>query len=289
MSMNSFHRRSHRPRHAPKPAAGEARSGVRSDQRLVELGLAPSRAAAQRLIEAGRVRWEGQILGKPAHGLPVDARPEVLPAADDAFERYVSRGGVKLAGALARSGLAVGGFVCLDVGQSTGGFTDCLLQAGAAQVVGVEVGHGQLHPRLAAEPRCVTLEDINARHLTAADLGPHYPPGGFDLVVCDASFISLALLLPQWPALLAPGGHVLALVKPQFEVGREGVGKGGIVRDAARYAEVEERLRAVAAACGIRVLDWFDSPITGSDGNREFFFHGVLASAPGAPTHPHTA
>ena len=111
----------------------------------------------------------------------------------------------------------------------------------------------------------------------------------FELIVCDASFISLALLLPQWPALLAPGGHVLALVKPQFEVGREGVGKGGIVREPARYAEVEARLRAAAAACGIHVLDWFDSPITGSDGNREFFFHGVPATAPAAPTHPDTA
>jgi 23S rRNA (cytidine1920-2'-O)/16S rRNA (cytidine1409-2'-O)-methyltransferase len=279
MSMKSFHRRSHRPPHAPKPAAGHARSGVRTDQRLVELGLAPSRAAAQRLVEAGRVRWEGQILSKPAHGLPVDARPEVLPAADDAFERYVSRGGVKLAGALARCGLAVAGRVCLDVGQSTGGFTDCLLQAGAAKVVGVEVGHGQLHLRLAAEPRCVTLEGVNARHLSAADLGAHYPPGGFDLIVCDASFISLALLLPQWPALLAPGGHVLALVKPQFEVGREQVGKGGVVRDDALRAQAVADVAACAVGLGYRVAGQADSRLAGPKGNREVFLHLVPADA----------
>src|SRR5690606_39212383 len=143
-----------------------------------------------------------------------------------------------------------------------------LLQAGAAKVVGVEVGRDQLHPRLRNDPRCVTLEGVNARALTAADLGNHFPPGGFELIVCDASFISLSLLLPQWPALLAPGGHVLALVKPQFEVGPQGIGKGGIVRDPALYAEVEAKLRAAARAAGLRILDWFDSPIAGGDGNR---------------------
>jgi len=174
----------------------------------------------------------------------------------------------------------------LDIGQSTGGFTDCLLQAGAAKVVGVEVGHDQLHPRLCKEPRCITFEGLNARQLTAADLGQHCPPHGFDLLVCDASFISLALLLPQWAALLSPAGHVLALVKPQFEVGPQGLGKGGIVRDAALYADVEARLRAAAHAAGLAILDWFDSPITGGDGNREFFFHAIRA--PGGDTDPDT-
>lgn len=272
--MKSFHRRSVRP--APPPAAAPAvseRELPRADQLLVARGLAASRTAARALIEAGRVHWEGGVVGKPAQTLPLSARLTVTP---DPADRYVSRGGLKLAGALAHTGLKPGGRRCLDIGQSTGGFTDCLLQAGAAQVVGVEVGHGQLHPRLADEPGCITLEGLNARHLRAADLGPHFPPGGFQLIVCDASFISLTLLLPQWPALLAPDGELLILVKPQFEVGPQGLAKGGIVRDVRLYAEVEQRLRAAAAGCGIELLDWFESPITGTDGNREFFFHGVL-------------
>jgi 23S rRNA (cytidine1920-2'-O)/16S rRNA (cytidine1409-2'-O)-methyltransferase len=275
MSMNSFHARQGRPRPASEPRRPAERRGlVRVDQLLVAHKLAPSRTAARALIEAGRVSHDGQTVTKPAQELPASAH---LTVTADATDRFVSRGGLKLAGALAHTGLEVGGRICLDVGQSTGGFTDCLLQSGAAKVVGVEVGHGQLHPRLAGDARCITLEGINARHLCAADLGQHYPPGGFDLIVCDASFISLALLLPQWPALLAPGGHILALVKPQFEVGPQGIAKGGIVRDARLYAEVEQRLRAEAAARGVTIRDWFDSPITGGDGNREFFFHGVRA------------
>ena len=221
-----------------------------------------------------------QPVAKPALELLPDARLTVMPADSD---RFVSRGALKLEGALARSGLDVRGAICLDIGQSTGGFTDCLLQAGAARVVGVEVGHDQLHPRLRADGRCVTFEGLNARQLGAAELGEHYPPQGFDLLVCDASFISLALLLPQWAALLAPAGHVLALVKPQFEVGPQGLGKGGIVRDPVRYAEVEARLRNAADAAGLVILDWFDSPITGGDGNREFFFHAIRR--PGGDTH----
>lgn len=268
MSMNSFHSRSHRPPAVRKAAASAARGGTRADQRLVELGLAASRTAARALIEAGRVSMDGQPILKPAQPVADSARFAVRP---DAADRYVSRGGLKLAGALAASGVAVAGRRCLDVGQSTGGFSDCLLQAGAAQVVGVEVGHGQLHPRLASEARCVTLEGINARHLRAADLGAHCPAGGFDLIVCDASFISLTLLLPQWPALLGAGGDILALVKPQFEVGPQGLSKGGIVRDPARYREVEAKLRAAAHEAGLAVCGWYDSPITGGDGNHEFF------------------
>jgi 23S rRNA (cytidine1920-2'-O)/16S rRNA (cytidine1409-2'-O)-methyltransferase len=268
MSMNSFHSRSHRPPAVRKAAASATRGGTRADQRLVELGLAASRTAARALIEAGRVSMDGQPILKPAQPVADSARFAVRP---DAADRYVSRGGLKLAGALAASGVAVAGRRCLDVGQSTGGFSDCLLQAGAAQVVGVEVGHGQLHPRLASEARCVTLEGINARHLCAADLGAHCPAGGFDLIVCDASFISLTLLLPQWPALLGAGGDILALVKPQFEVGPQGLSKGGIVRDPARYREVEAKLRAAAHEAGLAVCGWYDSPITGGDGNHEFF------------------
>ena len=276
MSMNSFHARQGKPKPAAQAKGPADRHGLlRVDQLLVAQGLAPSRTAARALVEAGRVSHAGAPVAKPALELPPDARLEVRP---DDSDRFVSRGGLKLEGALARSRLDVRGITALDIGQSTGGFSDCLLQAGAAKVIGVEVGRDQLHPRLRRDPRCVTLEGLNARALTAAALGEHFPPGGFELIVCDASFISLGLLLPQWPALLAPGGHVLALVKPQFEVGPQGIGKGGIVRDPARYAEVETKLRAAARAAGLTILDWFDSPIAGGDGNREFFFHGIRAT-----------
>ena len=284
MSMNSFHARQGRPRHAAESHKPVDRHGLlRVDQLLVAQGLAPSRTAARALIEASRVCHDGQPVAKPSLELPPDARLTVTP---DDSDRFVSRGALKLEGALARSGLDVQGAICLDIGQSTGGFTDCLLQAGAAKVVGVEVGHDQLHPRLRKDPRCVTLEGLNARKLSATDLGDHAPPHGFDLLVCDASFISLALLLPQWVALLSPAGHVLALVKPQFEVGPQGLGKGGIVRDTSLYTEVENRLRAAAHAAGLIILDWFDSPITGGDGNREFFFHAIRT--PGGDNDPNT-
>ena len=240
----------------------------RADQLLVEAGLAASRTAAQRLIGAGRVRWAGTPVAKPAQDLPSAAD---LTVEADPADRYVSRGGLKLAGALAASGVAVAGRVGLDVGQSTGGFTDCLLQAGAARVVGVDVGHGQLHPRLRDDGRVAWIEGVNCRALAAADLGEDRPAGGFDLIVADVSFISLTLVLPQLPALLKEGGDMLLLVKPQFEVGPQGLAKGGIVRDPGLYAEVEAKLRQAAAEAGLTVQGWFDSPITGGDGNREFF------------------
>ena len=269
--MKSFHRRSSR---APQARAVEAGAGadrgglIRADSLLVEQGLAPSRTAARRLIAAARVSANGAPVSKPAQEFAASVQ---LAVQADPADRFVSRGGIKLAGALARTGLAVDGLRCLDVGQSTGGFTDCLLQAGAAHVVGVEVGHGQLHPRLVADSRVTCLEAINARELSAAALGPAMPEEGFGLIVCDASFISLSLLLPRWPALLSPRGRVLALVKPQFEVGPGGLGKGGIVRDAARYPEVEQRVRSSCADAGLDASDYFDSPITGADGNHEFF------------------
>ena len=234
------------------------------DQLLVERGLAPSRAAARRLIEAGRVAWSGEAVTKASQAVPVSAELSVLADPNDC---YVSRGGIKLAGALAHTGITASGRHCLDVGQSTGGFTDCLLQAGAASVIGVDVGHGQLHERLRRDPRVACLEHVNARALDAASL----PRQRFELIVADVSFISLTLVLPRLPALLAAGGDMLLLVKPQFEVGPEHVGKGGIVRDEACYPEVEVRLRAATAAAGLTTIDYFPSPITGSDGNREFF------------------
>ncbi len=270
MSMNSFHARKSRPPPATRATRHNTDHGglLRADALLVERGLAASRSRAQAAIASGRVSADGAMVTKASQLFSPDAQLSI--AADDS-ERFVSRGGLKLAGALAHTGLEATGLSCLDVGQSTGGFTDCLLQAGAARVVGVEVGHGQIHPRLAADARCVTLEGVNARELDAARLGRHMPKDGFHLIVCDASFISLTLLMSCWPALLARHGQILALVKPQFEVGPKGVGKGGIVRETALYADVEARLRAVATDCGLTVCDWFDSPIYGGDGNREFF------------------
>lgn len=241
---------------------------MRADQLLVESGLAASRTAAQKMIAAGRVSIGGTLIKKPALDLPVGS---ALSVRHDEADRYVSRGGLKLAGALAITGLTATGKHCLDVGQSTGGFTDCLLQAGAAHVVGVDVGHGQLHSSLQGDPRVTALEGINCRTLKASELGEALPPQGFALIVGDVSFISMTLILPCLPPLLAQDGNLLLLVKPQFEVGPENIGKGGIVRDPALYGEVEHKFRTAARAIGLTVHAWLDSPITGGDGNREFF------------------
>ncbi|HNK54277.1 MAG TPA: SAM-dependent methyltransferase, partial [Ottowia sp.] len=185
------------------------------------------------------------------------------------------------------TGLRVAGWRCLDVGQSTGGFTDCLLAHGAAQVTGVDVGHGQLHPRLRSDARVRVLEGVNARHLDASVLiaagadqtGAEGQAGThFDLIVGDLSFISLTLVLPALLPLLGSGGQLLLLVKPQFELQPADIGKGGIVRDPALYAQVEQRLRQACAALGLAVHHWLPSPITGGDGNREFFLHAARAA-----------
>jgi 23S rRNA (cytidine1920-2'-O)/16S rRNA (cytidine1409-2'-O)-methyltransferase len=241
---------------------------ARADQLLVESGLAASRTAAQRLIAAGRVSWSGGVVKKPALDLPPET---ALSVTSDPEDRFVSRGGLKLAGALAETGISVTDKRCLDVGQSTGGFSDCLLQAGASHVVGVDVGHGQLSRRLFGEARLSSIEGINCRSLMTADLAEHFPASGFDLIVGDVSFISMTLILPQLPALLADSGDILVLIKPQFEVGPGNVGKNGIVRDPALYGEVESKLRQCAGTLGLEVRAWLDSPITGGDGNREFF------------------
>jgi len=264
--MKSFHRRTSRP--APQPVVAAApvvhRDGLRADQLLVERGLAPSRTVAQRLIEAGRVSWSGGAITKVSAVLPLSAE---LAVAEGDTDRYVSRGGIKLAGALSHTQLDIAGRRCLDIGQSTGGFTDCLLQAGATAVLGIDVGHGQLHPRLAADARVTCIEAVNARDLSKSVVAGRQ----FDLIVGDLSFISLTLVLPQLPALLAPGGDMLLLVKPQFEVGPEHVGKGGIVRDTSLFPRVEAKLREAVDAVGLQATDYFDSPIAGTDGNREFF------------------
>ena len=254
-------------------------STLRADQQILALGLAPTRSAAQRLVDQGAVEWQG-----PKGWTPVRKAGESLPPGtafrvlDDAETRWVSRAGLKLEGALSQSpDLSVAGLTCLDVGQSTGGFTDVLLSRGAARIIGVDVGHGQVHPKLRTHDQVVVLEGLNARHLTPADLGEHLPEGGFPLIVGDLSFISLTLVLPALRALLAPGGQCLMLVKPQFELQPAQIGKGGLVKDAASYADVEQRIRQACAELDLSVLAYFDSAIAGGDGSREFF---VRAQAP---------
>lgn len=277
---------------------------MRADQLLVERGMAASRSQAVRLI-AGGMRWRDagtsdawRNVVKNKDEVPESAELELADAAE---ARYVSRGGLKLEGALKASGVDPTGKLCLDVGQSTGGFTDCLLQHGAAKVVGIDVGHGQLHPRMREDERVVAIEGVNARALSPADLqvdegddededaeagevaevveAPAEPR--FDLIVGDLSFISLTLVLPAVVQFLADDGQLLMLVKPQFELQPGQVGKGGIVRDEAMYAVVEKRLHDACAALDLKVLRWFDSPIAGGDGNREFFIHAVRAAKAG--------
>ena len=288
---------------------------MRIDQLLVQRGLASTRSQAQRLIADG-VEWmqgeQWRRVAKNGDEVPEAAEVRLL---DDSEARYVSRGGLKLEAGLKAVGLSVKGLSCLDVGQSTGGFTDCLLQSGASTVVGVDVGSAQLHPSLRSDPRVLCVEGINARSLTPDDLvdayaastgesgqfelddgdGAEEHPDGeasadsvdaiasedaaavsdfapaFDLIVADLSFISQTLVLPAVVPMLKPGGTLLTLVKPQFELQPGQVGKGGIVKDAAMYEIVETRLRDACADLGLTVTAWFDSPIAGGDGNREFF------------------
>jgi 23S rRNA (cytidine1920-2'-O)/16S rRNA (cytidine1409-2'-O)-methyltransferase len=245
---------------------------VRADQLLVERGLAASRSQAQRLIASG-VEWRlgtqpWQRVTKNGDELP---GPCALRLLDSAEARYVSRGGLKLEGALRSSGVSVQGLRCLDVGQSTGGFTDCLLQQGAAQVVGLDVGHGQLHPRLRDDPRVLCVERINARELHANDGRVPDAQQGFDVVVGDLSFISLTLVLPALLPLLKPSGMLLMLVKPQFELQPSDIGKGGLVKDEASYVQVEARVREACAALTLEVVGYWPSVIAGGDGNQEFW------------------
>lgn len=234
----------------------------RADQLLVERGLVESRQRAQAVILAGLVFTGERRVEKAGQLLPAEA-PLTLRGQD---HPWVSRGGLKLDHGLTVFAIDPAGLVCLDVGASTGGFTDVLLARGAAKVYAVDVGQGQLAWKLRTDPRVVVLEKTNARYLTA-ELVPEAP----DLVVCDASFISLTLVLPAALALARPGARLVALVKPQFEVGKGEVGKGGVVRDPAQHAAVCERIRGwLEQAVGWRVLGLAESPITGPEGNREF-------------------
>jgi 23S rRNA (cytidine1920-2'-O)/16S rRNA (cytidine1409-2'-O)-methyltransferase len=240
---------------------------ARADQLLVDRGLAESRARAQALILAGRVYSRTRRIDKPGQQLAADA-PLDLKGRD---HPWVSRGGLKLAGALEHFAIDPAGLACLDVGASTGGFTDVLLARGAARVHAVDVGHGQLAWKLRQDPRVVVLERTNARHLSVEQV-----PDPVDLIVCDASFIGLATVLPAPLALAAPGARLVALIKPQFEVGKGRVGKGGVVRDPALHAEVCARIEAwLDGLPGWRVLGLTESPITGPEGNKEFLIAAV--------------
>lgn len=235
---------------------------ARVDQLLVDRGLAESREKAQALILAGEVMVNGQKADKPGRTVAADSRLEVtgrLP--------YVSRGGVKLAGALDAFAVDPKGMVAIDVGTSTGGFTDCLLQRGAVRVHAVDTGAGQIDWKLRTDARVVLHENVNARYLMPEAIGE-----AVDLIVCDVSFISVTLLLPRFPALLKPEGQFILLIKPQFEVGRENVGKGGIVRDAALHEACCAKVREAAESLGFgtRIVP---SPILGTEGNQEFLLH----------------
>jgi len=236
---------------------------VRLDELLLLRGLAESRAQAQALILAGRVSHGTARLEKPGKAVPEDLALTVVQP-----PRFVSRGGEKLAAALAHFALDLREAQVLDVGASTGGFTDCVLQAGAAAVVCVDVGRAQLHARLRADPRVTNLEQVNARHLRPADL----PRPDYDAIVMDVSFISLTAVLPAvWP-LLRAGGNLVALVKPQFEAGKAEVDRGrGVIRDPAVQDAALARVRTAAAELpGVEDRGAIDSPIRGADGNREF-------------------
>ncbi|MDR9439326.1 MAG: TlyA family RNA methyltransferase [Halomonas sp.] len=249
----------------------------RLDQLLVIQGLARSRTRAQRLVRHGRVQLaDGTPLKKPGEKLPDETR---LIVEEDPEERYVSRAGLKLEALVEALNLDLRGKLVLDVGQSTGGFTDCALRFGARHVIGVEVGHDQLDPTLRNDPHVTCLEGLNARAMATeprlrAAFDALAAPGP-DLVVMDVSFISQTLILPELADLLPAGGELLSLVKPQFELGPGGVNPRGLVTDPSRYAEVEGRMRDGCAGLGFEVLHWQPSPLLGGDGNREFLLHAV--------------
>lgn len=235
---------------------------IRIDQLMVERGLAESREKAQALILAGEVLLDGQKADKPGRSVSDDARIEVL-----AKLPYVSRGGLKLERALDHFNIDVTAWTCIDVGSSTGGFTDCLLQRGAKRVYAIDVGKGQLDWKLRNDPRVEIREGVNARYLDSADF-----PERFDLAVCDASFISTTLLIPPIVAILKEDARMVILVKPQFEVGKGEIGKGGIVRDPALHQAACDRVQACVEQHGFRATI-VESPIRGAEGNREFLLY----------------
>lgn len=245
-----------------------AEAKVRLDQLLVDRGLVESRTRAQALVMAGKVYCGTRRLDKAGQKLPPDTALEVKGQ----DHPWVSRGGLKLAKGLAHFGIDPAGLVCLDVGASTGGFTDVLLQSGAAKVYAVDVGYGQLAHKLRMDSRVVVLERTNARQLTADQIGDP-----IDLIVCDASFIGLRTVLPAPLALAKPGARLIALIKPQFEVGKDRVGKGGVVRDPALHDEVCGTIRTwLDGLPGWSVIGVTESPIKGPEGNVEFLIGAIF-------------
>lgn len=235
--------------------------GVRLDLTLVDRGLFQSRQQAQAAIMAGQVRIDGRVALKASDSVQPESQIAVATR-----ERFVGRGGVKLEGAIEHFEVDCRGVTALDIGASTGGFTDCLLQHGAARVFAVDVGHGQLAWKIRDDARVVTIEKCNARHLSRDEI-----PVPIQLCVIDVSFISLTLILPNAFELLTPDGVILALIKPQFELAREDVSRGGIVRDPALHAKVQAKISEFALRMGALVTGIFPSTITGTDGNQEFF------------------
>jgi 23S rRNA (cytidine1920-2'-O)/16S rRNA (cytidine1409-2'-O)-methyltransferase len=235
--------------------------GIRLDQALVQRGFFPSRHQAQTAIMAGEIKIDGHVAAKASDLVRAEHEISVAPRS-----RYVGRGGVKLEGAIAHFGIVCEGRVGLDIGASTGGFTDCFLQHGAKKVFAVDVGHGQLAWKIRDDERVVTLEKTNARNLSRAEI-----PEPVDICAIDVSFISLTLILPNAFELLTPDGVILALIKPQFELAREDVGRGGIVRSSELHEKAQQKVVAFAETIGAQVGGVVPSAITGADGNQEFF------------------
>ena len=236
----------------------------RIDKLLVERGLAESRTKAQAMVMAGVVLVDEQRVEKPSQQIDPGSTIRIK-GGDDPTSRYVGRGGLKLEAALREFQIDVAGWTCLDVGASTGGFTDCLLQHGAAHVVAIDVGHNQIDWRLRNDPRVEVREGVNARYLQPEDF-----EAKFDLAVMDVSFISATKVIPAIVPLLREGGAIVTLIKPQFEVGRGEVGGGGVVRDAAKRARVVEEVNLAARALGLAVVNVMESPLPGAEGNVEY-------------------
>lgn len=243
----------------------------RIDKLLTELGLASSRTKAQAMVMAGIVLVDEKRVEKASESFETNARIRIK--GDSPADKYVSRGGLKLEAALAAFEIDPSGFNCIDIGSSTGGFTDCLLQHGAAHVTCVDSGTNQLDWRLRTDERVEVRENTNARMLTPQDF-----PCFFDLGVVDVSFISVTKILPALLPLLAPNGHIMVLIKPQFEVGKGEVGKGGIVREAGKHERVVAEINSFARDLGLEMLGVIDSPILGAEGNKEFLAHYAKAS-----------
>ncbi len=241
----------------------------RLDKVIKQRRLVRSRSRAQRMIEAGRVKVDGRVITRPGHPIDSEAEIEILRIEVLGFERYVSRGGEKLEAALEQFQVDPKGQVCLDIGASTGGFTDCLLQHGAKKVYAIDVGHDQMHAKIRRDPRVIAREGINARYLEPQDIGEP-----IDLVVVDVSFISLKLVLPPLVDIIAPDGEIVALVKPQFEVGKERLPSDGVVKDTAdRDAVLTDIRKFIESETPWIVASEMKSPIKGDKGNVEFFVH----------------